>query len=280
MTNLTSSSTAQNSSMFSRDFYPTPRHVLEMMGIDCYGKVVLEPSAGNGNIITYLKDNGATRVLACELNEDLAKIVQTKGEFITHDFLNLKAKEISHIDMIVMNPPFSCGVKHLLHAYAIAPEGCEIISLVNHSNYANDQWSSERRTLKTTIDNYGSYENLGDVFSQNQTERTTDVSIGLVKLYKPKTFSDTEFDGFFEDEYEERQAEEGSEGAIVSFNAIQEIVGRYVASVKCYGQFTKVKASLVLKWERSRSAMEILSTLKIPTKESFKRKHGLTYLKK
>ena len=37
--------------MFGSEFYPTPPEVIELMGIDCYNRTVLEPSAGSGNIL-------------------------------------------------------------------------------------------------------------------------------------------------------------------------------------------------------------------------------------
>ena len=50
------------------DFYPTPKEVIAQMllGENIVGKTVLEPSAGKGNIVDYLKENGAARVIACE----------------------------------------------------------------------------------------------------------------------------------------------------------------------------------------------------------------------
>ena len=50
------------------DFYPTPKEVIEqmMMGENIVGKTVLEPSAGKGDIVDWLKENGAARVIACE----------------------------------------------------------------------------------------------------------------------------------------------------------------------------------------------------------------------
>lgn len=40
-------------SIFNRDFYPTPIDVIEKMliGVDISGKIILEPSAGSGNIV-------------------------------------------------------------------------------------------------------------------------------------------------------------------------------------------------------------------------------------
>ncbi len=60
--------------MFNSEFYPTPLSVLEQMGIDCYDKVVLEPSAGKGDIVDFVFANGAAEVLVCEDDQDLAKI--------------------------------------------------------------------------------------------------------------------------------------------------------------------------------------------------------------
>ena len=50
--------------LFSKELYPTPPEVIErmMMGEDFVGKTILEPSAGTGNIVSWLQDNGAARV--------------------------------------------------------------------------------------------------------------------------------------------------------------------------------------------------------------------------
>ena len=42
---------------YNSDFYPTPEEVIAqmMMGEDIVGKTILEPSAGSGNIVDWLK---------------------------------------------------------------------------------------------------------------------------------------------------------------------------------------------------------------------------------
>jgi len=94
--------------MFNIEFFPTPAEVINTMlsGYNFEGKVILEPSAGRGDIATALNDLGAKSVLTCEINEDLAKIVKTKSQFLKPDFLKVTSEEISHINFIVMNPPF------------------------------------------------------------------------------------------------------------------------------------------------------------------------------
>lgn len=109
--------------MFNKDFYPTPSDVIErmLMGVDIEDKVILEPSAGKGNIVDYLNANGAREVLACEKDADLAMIVRNKCRLLAMDFLSVQSPDVSHINLIVMNPPFSAEEKHILHAWEIAP---------------------------------------------------------------------------------------------------------------------------------------------------------------
>jgi hypothetical protein len=223
--------------MFNKDFYPTPPELLNLMQIECNNKTVYEPSAGSGNIITWLKQNGAKSVIASELHPDLAIITKSKADqFIGSDFLKIQAEQISHIDLIVMNPPFSAGVQHVKHAWDIAPGGCEIISLINSESLRND-FSSIRREVNKIIENYGFTVFIGNVFTD--AERETDVTISLIKLFKPKADS-TEFEGFFMDEEESEPQQNG----IMRFNAIRDVVNRYVGAVQCWDKFQLVAGEM------------------------------------
>jgi len=48
--------------MFSEDFYPTSRAAWEAMNVDCYGKRILDPSAGKGDLLKYAVQAGAETV--------------------------------------------------------------------------------------------------------------------------------------------------------------------------------------------------------------------------
>ena len=138
--------------IFNPDFYPTPTDVIDtmMIGEDIKGKIILEPSAGNGNIIKYLKLNGAKQVLFCEIEPDLAMISSKEGKFIGQDFLSLKKEDISHIDYIVANPPFSRDEDHILHMWEVAPEGCTIVTLLNWNTY-DEAYTTKRKQLKQLV---------------------------------------------------------------------------------------------------------------------------------
>ena len=74
--------------MFNADFYPTPKNVIfEMLqNFNATDKIILEPSAGKGDILDALQELGARELLFCEINEDLQKISQTKARFLVRIF--------------------------------------------------------------------------------------------------------------------------------------------------------------------------------------------------
>ena len=98
------------------DFYPTPNEVIEQMMLveDYVGKTVLEPSAGSGNIVKWLKLNGSCNVVACENDLTLRKLLNNVCPLVGDDFLKLTADQVSYVDLIVMNPPFSHGAEHIM----------------------------------------------------------------------------------------------------------------------------------------------------------------------
>jgi predicted RNA methylase len=79
--------------LFSQDFYPTPPEVAATMldPLDLRGRTVLEPSAGNGNLVHACLERGAEEVLWCEPEPQLRAIRQLWG----------------HGGMILGNPPFT-----------------------------------------------------------------------------------------------------------------------------------------------------------------------------
>jgi len=222
--------------MFNPEFYPTPAEVIQIMlqGETIENKTILEPSAGKGDIVDYLNDNGAKTVLTCETNVDLSTILKSKSNFLTDDFLQLTSDKISHIDLIVMNPPFSNADKHILHAYEIAPKGCKIIALCN-AETINNTHTQARKELKSIIDeNNGSITFLAQCF--DNAERKTGVNVSMIKVQKPGESYNTEFEGFFlEDEPEEAQG-----NGILKHDNIKELVNRYVAAVKLFDEQYKI----------------------------------------
>ena len=231
--------------MFNPDFYPTPPEVAATM-LDCLdlrGCIVLEPSAGKGDLVRECLARGAAEVIWCEAERELQQILvsipdarPTQG---WPDFLQMQAAEVSHIDLIVMNPPFSADERHILHAWEIAPPGCEIVALCNWNTISD--WRGNPLTTRPgtrvqqqlgfLIESYGNKENLGECFST--AERPTRVSVGMVRLRKPGTRANAdEFDGFFLGPDEIEAQGEG----IIPYRRSRDIVQRYVEACRIYDE--------------------------------------------
>ncbi len=223
--------------MINKDLYPTPTDVIQQMlvGSNITNAKILDPSAGFGNILDYAK--AFTSDLFCyEIEDRLQPILKDKQyRLLGEDFLKAQRENVSHITHIVMNPPFSRDSEHILHAWEIAPEGCEIIALCNWETIDN-YYSARRKSLKYIIQDHGTVQNLGSVFSN--AERTTNTEIGLIKLYKPLQSEDIDYSMFFmKEEEEEKQQING----IMEFNEVRAIVNRYVGILK---QFDIMQQSL------------------------------------
>jgi hypothetical protein len=222
--------------MFDKNFFPTPEEVIKKMLEPYYnessfeyetsGKLILEPSAGKGDILEELcKYRTKENVYCIEKNPDLQKILTGKGyKLIADDFLEFECEH--DFNLIVMNPPFDEGDKHLLKAWEIMNNG-DIVCLLNAETIRNP-YNKTRQLLATIIkDNGGSVEELGNCFST--AERKTDVEVVLVRLTKKAERKAFDF-GTMESENLEFDEDLGSE--IATGDTIGNIVLHYEEAKK------------------------------------------------
>lgn len=217
--------------IFNRDFYITPREVYNMMtqGESLADAVVLEPSAGSGNIVRFCKEDGARYVKACEINDTLRNALYNECNVIAPDFLTVQREQVADVTHIIMNPPFTTVEKHILHAWEIAPDGCTILALCPSSRFVHCY--GEDKKLKELADLYGSCEKLGDVFNVATADRRTDAEISLLRLYKPsdktEDFEDLDFDETPEGWEDMGNGQEG----VIKYDAVRDMVKRYNAAL-------------------------------------------------
>lgn len=174
-----------------KEFYPTPESVVEKMleGVDMnYVKTVLEPSAGKGDIVKGMKNhakyNYEPDIDCVELDPDLRNLLKGSDmRVVGDDFLTYHT--MKQYDLIIMNPPFSEGDKHLAKALEMQKtSGGAVIALVNADTIRNP-YTNLRKELVDTIDAaQGTIEYLQYAFSE--AERQTDVEVALVKVKFPK----------------------------------------------------------------------------------------------
>ena len=208
----------------SEDYYPTPSSLLKEItaGLDWKSiKYVLEPSAGKGNIAEYVKGAkgkwSQVDIDCIEIEPELRAILKDKGFRVVHDdFLTLHTYK--HYDLIIMNPPFSQGARHLLKAIEVqSTTGGGIICILNAETIRN-AYTAERKALAKRLEQYGAeikyYEKAFSV-----AENPTDVEVAVVKLTVPALERHTTiFETLREKEYEEYEKKrETSELAELDF---------------------------------------------------------------
>lgn len=194
------------------EFYPTPQPLIEKMlsGVDWYFiHTILEPSAGKGDILRQLaaKENPTVHrtlnfdVDCIEIDPNLRQILKynfsdeqkkrfdrfseesryffANGIHIVHDDF-LTYTPYKQYDLIVMNPPFSNGDKHLLKALKIQEKGGNIICLLNAETLKNPYTDTRRELLKLLNKYNAQIEYIENAFVS--AERKTGVEIALIKV--------------------------------------------------------------------------------------------------
>lgn len=185
--------------MFSdnKNFYPTPDHLIDKMlsGLD-FDRVhsILEPSAGKGDIVEALKKEEDRRTryhskntfdIDCiEIDQNLQHILKGKNfRVVYNDFLTYDT--LKEYDLIITNPPFDNGCKHLLKALEMQKRnGGAIVCLLNAETLKN-LCSNDRITLSRQLEEYNAnIEFIQDAFVI--AERKTSVEVALVKVQLPE----------------------------------------------------------------------------------------------
>lgn len=175
------------------DFYPTPAHLVKKMLNKVNFKevtTVLEPSAGKGDLIEMVKQKEGGLygykfdIDAIEKDANLRYILNGKGFRVVHDDF-LTYDTLKQYDLIVMNPPFSDGCKHLLRALEMqAKTGGQIVCLLNAETLKNP-FNNDRITLQRELTEYNAdVDFLSDEFID--AERKTAVETALIYINIPK----------------------------------------------------------------------------------------------
>lgn len=231
--------------MFNESFFPTPRAIADKMlaalpdGIFNSARV-LEPSAGKGDLVDALISKtrmNKARIHCCELHPDLQATIRGKGyTLVGTDFLSFTPDE--RYNLILMNPPFADGDKHLLHAWDILDSG-DILCLLNEQTILNAH-SARRKQVVELARQWGEIESLGSCFVGS--ERSTEVRVCLVHLRKEKPQSSA-YD-FLKDGFEHEASASFSTGRPATELATKEEAKNLVCA---YGRARDIFLDIALK---------------------------------
>lgn len=185
--------------MLPKDYYPTPQNIIDKMLLDLdftMIKSILEPSAGKGDIVEALKKKEGNHnkfygkqyyqfdIDCIEADQNLQHILKGKNfRVVYNDFLAYNT--MKEYQLIIMNPPFSNGCKHLLKALEMQKRnGGAIVCLLNAETLKNP-CTNDRLDLQRKLTEYNAkIEYIQDAFLD--AERKTAVEIALVKVQLPE----------------------------------------------------------------------------------------------
>lgn len=135
-------------------YFPTPAPIVEQLidlaGIQC-DDLVLEPSAGQGNISNELIKHGAL-VHAFELLPENRKVLEGTNIVLEKepDFMKVDPTTLPSFDSVVMNPPFEKqqDIDHVLHAYKMLKPRGRLVSVMSSGvTFRNDKKATAFREL-------------------------------------------------------------------------------------------------------------------------------------
>ena len=229
------------------------------------GAMILEPSAGSGAILDHIQtmweedtvrrarerfgddDANAIRYYSrreykikaycIEPDAELQQILIGKGyRVIGEDFLQYRGHY--SFDLVLMNPPFANGDKHLLKAWDIIDEG-DICCLLNRETLDNP-YTEARQLLRRIIDENGTIMYLGQCFKESRN--ATDVDVVMVRLMKLSERKRFEFKW---DRPRERDFEEVDfNNQVAKADYLQALEGSFNGTIAALEEYIKAKEKL------------------------------------
>lgn len=228
--------------MLPKDFYPTPKNIIDKMLSDLdfsMIKSILEPSAGTGNIVEALKrkEGSQTRyytkvsfdIDCIEMDQNLQQILKGKNfRVVYNDFLTYDT--MKEYDLIVMNPPFSNGCKHLLKALEMQRRNAGAVVCLLNAETLKNPCTNERLDLQRKLTEYNAkVEFIQDAFQD--AERRTAVEIALIKVQLPEVQRESFILDGLRKAQEQREYAEMENTQLIDGDFFKAIVNQYQLEV-------------------------------------------------
>ena len=231
--------------MLPKEFYPTPQNIIDKMICDLdftMIRSILEPSAGKGDIVEALKNKAETHnkywgnkefkfdIDCIEVDQNLQHILKGKNfRVVYNNFLTYST--MKEYDLIIMNPPFSNGCKHLLKALEMQQRnGGAVVCLLNAETLKNP-CTNDRQDLQRKFTEYNAkIEFIQDAFID--AERKTAVEIALIKVQFPEVHRESFILEGLRKTQEKREIEMEENTQLIDSDFFKAIVNQYQLEVK------------------------------------------------
>lgn len=272
-------------------FYPTPPSLAKRMAEkvqDSYSiRRVLDPSAGKGDLLDFLKKAESNEpddpddsddefrfqrrrywnllperceYFAIEIDEDLQAILRARGQcVIDSDFLSFTGPD--KFDLIMMNPPFDAGDKHLLKAIDIMYCG-QIVCLLNAETLKNP-YTRTRQELVKKLDELGAeIEYIKDAFAGEDAQRSTDVEVAMVNIVIERRVEEDLFAGA-DDKVEDIDVEVEEKYELITDRKIETMVAEYK-------ELVRIATETILKFYENKRKIGGYLQLKVSTDPEYR----------
>ena len=213
-----------NKNLFPISDFLAGKMVKKIVG---YPRMILEPQGGKGDLADKVCEHWRDmhhrpEIMAIEIDENLQAILREKGfKVIDSDFLSFAGPD--KFDLIISNPPFDEGDKHLLKAIDILYKG-QIICVLNAETLKNP-FTNSRKLLVRTLEELGAeIEYYEGAFLD--AERTTSVDVALINILVERNVEEDLFAGA-KDRAEECKDTVQGENALSTGKTIREMVAHY-----------------------------------------------------
>lgn len=241
------------------DYYPTPEELATIMVTKISEKTrqfyhapgpILEPSAGTGSLVKamyklYNPYHGKDVDVDCiEISPNCRAILKENGFRVIHDdFMTFEAHK--RYAAIVMNPPFSSGIKHLKKAIEIMHNGGVICCLLPAENIRNPRTKEQTDlvvTLKRMDAEIGYFKGAFE-----RSEHPTKVEVALIVLRVPEKPADSRI---FNDmkAAREKKVQDAGGSALVSNDPIAAAVIEFDVAAKgleaLYSEYAGIESLL------------------------------------
>ena len=219
---------------------------------------VLEPSAGKGDlakaVVTRLSgrsyggnDRARGQIDCVELDENLCHILKGKGFRVVHDdFLTYQTHK--QYDLIVMNPPFFEGDRHLLKALRMIRRGGQVVCLLNAETIENP-YSFARKELLKALDSADEHSITDLGYAFEQAERSARVRVYMVKATIEYQESTSDLMADLRKATPIREVERDDMGHIIKGDWREAIVDHYNYELAC-------GVKLIREWQGMRKLLQ------------------------
>ncbi len=175
-------------------FFPTPRDVGDQMlaylfeGFNQDTLIVLEPSAGRGDLADALRDTYPTaQIDVCEINPDLRRILELKGyPILAWDFFDLSKRGCEKkYDRVLMNPPFENfqDIDHVMLAWSFVKPSGRLVAIMGEGTFFRKDKKAEH--FRTWLKQHDFEDHPLPEGSFNNGDKPTGMNARIVVIDKP-----------------------------------------------------------------------------------------------